>query len=241
MSKNKNRSTPSADAGKIPLDEIVGNVNLSNSTDGAPEVEETATEDAPIVEEQGVSDEAAQDETATSTDQGENTQEEDAQSEEDPTPVETTDTPSLTDGMDQTLEDALTAYVTELAPSRPVEPVVGARYQVQLWRAIQHVLALEGSAFVKQWSALLAFVDANKLTSNGRPGVFSAGYAFRYFSEVKIGASDRRNFERMLNLITITAERRTRQLALKQVDMKATLSGFNDEAIRQKLIGFYQV
>ena len=232
MGKNKsNKSSqhqqPSTES-KKPLDESITRTQLGGGLD------EVGEADAPLATEtadNGEADAASPDAVTEDTTSGVTA----PAAPEPPKPA-----PAAVP-MDQHLARALEDYTEAMRPGKPITAENGAREQLKLWRAIQGVLTKNGSEFVKGWSDLLAYVAKHKRQDNGRDGVFGERYIYRFFDNVRLSSGERRNFERMLNLILTTADPRSRQLTLKQVDLKSTLAGMADENVRQKVIGFYQV
>ncbi|MNL90183.1 hypothetical protein D3C87_2210500 [compost metagenome] len=64
---------------------------------------------------------------------------------------------------------------------------------------------------------------------------------YRYFAEMSMNSTARRNFDRMLNLLCATCDPATRRMGLQQVDLAATLAGFRDGAIQQRVTEFYSL
>lgn len=133
------------------------------------------------------------------------------------------------------IEQALADYAEAMQPGKPVNATEGAAAQVQLFRAMQNVLRQEGSEFTACFSTLLSFVNAH------RKGVFNERYAFRFLDQVKLSAPERKNFERFLNLLLTTADPATRHITTRQVDLTATMAGFTDTNVQQRVIDFYAV
>lgn len=136
----------------------------------------------------------------------------------------------------KSLVTSIEAYMTNMAPGKPVKTDDGAKYQYQLWKTIQnlaHNAPVE--EFKSLWNLLLMFVNQHK------QGVFHDRYLFR-FSEYWVHSIEELNgFQRILNLINLTCDPATRALGLRQINMDATLTdGFTDEA-RQRILSFYRV
>lgn len=135
----------------------------------------------------------------------------------------------------QSLQARLQEYVREMKPGLPIENAKGAIQQKQLWGTIKFVLGQTGSEFVAMYAELLRVVAEN------RKGVFNERYVYRFMDQLAISSPERKNFERMLNLLMSTCDPKTRQFSLKQVDMRATLQGFADNNIQQRISGYYAV
>lgn len=126
------------------------------------------------------------------------------------------------------------AYAESMRPGRAHAGKEGVIIQTKFYRTIQAIMRVEGSKFNLIYGALLSFVKENKDT------LFSQRYAYRYFDMLEMAMSDRKNYERMMNLIISTCDPTTRSQAIKQIDLTATLSGFKNEEVHQKVLGFYQ-
>lgn len=134
----------------------------------------------------------------------------------------------------EALQRKLDLYLAEMTPGKPLEAERGMEMQLQLWKAIKDALKKEGSEFVAHYSTLLQTVHAHR-----RTGAFNERYVYRYFQNLRMPAAERRNFERMLNLMLTTADPSTRRLALRQINLPTTLSGFEDEGVRQRVTDYY--
>lgn len=133
----------------------------------------------------------------------------------------------------QAHNDRLEEYVRVMAPSRPTSSKEGAAAQRMLWHAIKLMLTRDGNEFVHHFSETLRVIREN------RKGAFSERYVYRFFDQLDLPADDRRNFERMLNLMLHTCDPTTRMLSMRQVDLRSSLSGLRDERQRQKVSAYY--
>ncbi len=126
-------------------------------------------------------------------------------------------------------------YATNMHPSKAMNAVDGKANQTALWRTIEMILKLEGPEFIKGYTMLLDWFSEN------RQGALNERYIYRYFADLTIPTNDRKNFNRILNLLVATADPATRRLGLEQADLTATLSGFRDGAIQQRVTEFYSL
>lgn len=128
----------------------------------------------------------------------------------------------------------LERYMEKMKPGMPVNNDEGARNQYQLWRTIQSVI--ENSSpeeFNKLWYIVLVYFK------NFRTGALGERYVFR-FSEYWIQSEeDLATFQRILNLIILTADPSTREKNLKQVSLPRTLEKGLTDFGRQRLLSFY--
>jgi len=136
---------------------------------------------------------------------------------------------------DDNLRNRLAVYAEKMAVGLPTTVEEGSFQQVQLWNTIKWVLGLEGGDFVRCYSKLLEFVLAN------RRGIFSERYAYRFFENMKLPSNERKNFERIMNLLLATCDPRTRALSMRQIDMASTLGGMVDPLMQQRIVGYYQL
>lgn len=132
------------------------------------------------------------------------------------------------------IENNLASYAKTMAPNVQVSTQEGANKQVVLYRTFQTVLRTEGVEFTKNLDLLLKFIATN------HEDLFTEERAFRFLQYIRLPASDRKTFERLLNLFIGTAARETRAMALKQVDLGRTIESLDAEA-QQRLIEYYSV
>lgn len=149
-------------------------------------------------------------------------------------PVEGTILRTIDNATEQSIEEALVFYKKTMKPGTTHQGGEGVVAQVKFYRTVQTILRQTGSKFTKLWSDLLAFVHEH------RDDIFHEKYAFRYFDQLRqLTAQDRKNFERIMNLLLVTCDPSTRSRATEQVDINATMEGFPDETFYQKVRAFY--
>lgn len=127
----------------------------------------------------------------------------------------------------------LEQYMEDVKPGKPVDGIAGARAQANLWRLIIMIIERSGGEFTKLYSILLAFFEKYK------DGAFHEQYVFRWSNQMTLSPAELATFQRLLNLIKITAEPKARQQSLRQVDLKRTLQDVITETGRQRILGFY--
>ena len=134
------------------------------------------------------------------------------------------------------LSRVLEEYARAMAPGMPIDTEEGAAYQKRLYRTILGVLKQEGPEFVSQYSMLLNFVHANSDTT----GAFYRHYPNRFQEMVQLDKTERLVFQRLIRLITLTANPATRLLNLKQISLPVLTAGLrSDQADR--VIAFYTI
>lgn len=150
-------------------------------------------------------------------------------------PSEVKPTKSQTEMKIEIIEQNLSDFARKMGTNVQVTAAEGAVSQGVLYRTIKMVLAQEGGDFTNMYGRLLGFVKTHRNT------MFSDRYAYRFFDQVRINQADRKNFERILNLMIATCDPATRRLGLSQVDLQGTLAGFRDGNIQQRVTEYYQV
>lgn len=133
------------------------------------------------------------------------------------------------------LDERIGDYVSHMQPSKPISSEEGVRQQTALWNAIKYVLGKTEGEFVAVYARLLEHVLEHRKT------VFNERYVYRFFEHLRLSPNERRNFERMVNLMLATCDPKSRRLSLRQVNLPTTLAGFADNALQQRVIGFYTI
>lgn len=129
----------------------------------------------------------------------------------------------------------LQGYVTKMAPGVPFDFQDGAKVQYNLWKTIHSVTEnYTQDDFRKLWFILLAFFHKH----SGK-GAFGERYVFRASEFWTHGDDELNAFQRILNLLIITADPVTRQKGLASVSVTNSVHvGFSEEA-RQRVLTFY--
>ena len=126
-------------------------------------------------------------------------------------------------------------YFDILAPGKTVDGDHGARAQYAFWRAMYVVIHNAPQEEFKQlWNIILAYFN------NHAEGIFHSRYVFRFSEHWSASEVELTAFQRLLNLIHLTADPQTRAVGLKQVDLDRTLGVFFTDEDRQRLISFYK-
>jgi hypothetical protein len=129
-------------------------------------------------------------------------------------------------------------YMTQLAPGKVIDPNVGARAQYTFWKVLFNVIENSPQEeFKRQWNIVLAFFNNHSKETNQ---IFHPRKVFRFF-EFWINGDDELNaYQRVLNLIQLTADPSEREAGLKRVDVSRALETKFTEVGRARLLGFYQ-
>lgn len=125
-------------------------------------------------------------------------------------------------------------YITNMAPRKPVSPDEGSRHQVRLYRSLVSIFNNLDNDFNLIFGSVLSVFNEHK------DGVFHESRVFRFFDTMALSKDERDSFQRLLNLIKLTAEPKGRTLALKQINLNATLE-FITEKGKQKVLKFFNV
>lgn len=203
------------------------------------EVEQFISESsqAPNVEQQGTEDNSATEQTSETT-----TIENAAPTVVTETKPETTPTvpqamvsePSETFGLiGQRVMSILNAYADKMAPRKPVSDAVIIEQQRLLFEAILKTINDSGEDFEKLMKKVLAFFEQHK------NGVFHETRVFRGMDSIPLSQNDRTAFTRLLNLFKLVANPQSRKLAIKQVDLHASLQYGVTEQGKNRLLTFF--
>lgn len=127
----------------------------------------------------------------------------------------------------------LQEYIDMMHPKRPLSVEEGVRHQVALFKTIQNVINREDEYFRPLFSAILALFDLHKA------GVFHETNVFRFMDNITLPDNERKAFQRLINLIKVTAAKSSRSTAIKQVNLQDSLRfGLTDEG-RQRVNDFF--
>lgn len=133
------------------------------------------------------------------------------------------------------LQQELAEYIEAMRPGREVSANDGMLMQVKLNALIKSVLRQEGEEFISQMKYLLAAFEEH------RGGVFGERYVFRFVDTVPLSRGDRTALERLVNLFMVTADAKSRQDALKHVDLAKVAETLQDGKMQERLFQFYSM
>jgi hypothetical protein len=128
----------------------------------------------------------------------------------------------------------LDIYKKNMAPRVPVDPNDGAKYQNGLWKVLQSVLEnAPENEFTKIWSVILIYIHAEQ------EGVFNDRYLYRFAEHWGWDLDELKTFQRIMHLVTLTADSKTRKENLKKVTItKVIATGFSERA-KQRITNYY--
>ena len=102
-------------------------------------------------------------------------------------------------------------YVKNMARNVPQTSSSGAMYQVGLYRTFQKFLSLEAAEFKAGMDTLLGVIYAN------RDDVFNDSNPFRFNESTTLRDTDRKLFNRLLNLFIVAAAPATRKAVVERL------------------------
>lgn len=138
-------------------------------------------------------------------------------------------------GSTRILFSVLRDYIVAMAPNRPVGVQEGCAQQVQLYRTLNNFLnSVDGNDFQEAFGIVLGVAHLERDRS------FAETHLFRFFDNVSLSANEISAFQRLLNLIKLTADHRSRAIGLKQLNFGATVAGLSEVA-QNKLASFYSI
>lgn len=127
-------------------------------------------------------------------------------------------------------------YIAKMKPGIPFigKEKEGALLQYTFWKLLKYVI--EGTSdtnFKKAWSLVLAYFH------NDETGVFGERYVFRFAEYWNWSKDELDGFQRLVNLIRISANPETRSKIKSKVDVQRSVEkGINPDAAN-RIIGFY--
>lgn len=127
----------------------------------------------------------------------------------------------------------LQEYAVSMNALKPQSNDTIMRQQRKLWQTLSIALTLDGDVFLQVWAGILAGFAV------GESGVFADENVFRGMEYIDLSTEQTKQFQRLLNLIRVTADPRSRAVSMRQVDMNKTLDGFSESAVNN-LQAFYQ-
>lgn len=133
------------------------------------------------------------------------------------------------------VNDFLKKYGERMAPGKRLSSEEMGEIQSEFYANILRVLSLPPAEFNRGWSNILLFVHSNSKT------MFSTEMAGRGWDNLSLADRDRVNFERLLNLIRVTANPAGRQTRLRtSVRLDYSLKELRRPEWRDKIVAFYE-
>ena len=133
----------------------------------------------------------------------------------------------------QRVMSVLTSYADKMAPRKPVSDAVILEQQRLLFDALMKTINDSGNDFENLLTDVFAFFEQNK------NGVFFETRIFRGMDNVQLSQDERAAFTRILNLFKLVANPQSRGIALKQVDLHASLQYGVTEYGKNRLLSYF--
>ena len=135
----------------------------------------------------------------------------------------------------KTVINELEQYIARMKPGMPVDGDKGAKAQYGLWHTLRKILeTMPQEEFKNLWMLVMLYFHQH------REGVFHERYVFRFSEFWNWSEKDLTAFQRILNLLKLTANPATRNAALKQVNLERSLADGISEEARQRLVTLYR-
>lgn len=126
-------------------------------------------------------------------------------------------------------------YVTSMNPARRMTDDVGSQHQMRLWGYISTVVEkTSGEEFTTNWRILLAYANQHAA------GVFNPRYVYRFSPAWTRGEDSLNAFNRIIDLVLMTANPATRAEKLRRVALDRALHTSVSPEASQRIVAFYQ-
>lgn len=135
----------------------------------------------------------------------------------------------------QTDISRILAYLERMAPNRPVDVKVGVTEQVALYKSIQNIINRQDEYFTQLFSAVL-FIFKNEAK-----GAMSDRYRMRFMDNITLGAGDRKAFANITQMLAILADPKSRDLAMKQINMERALENGLTAEGRTRVLNYFNI
>ncbi len=129
----------------------------------------------------------------------------------------------------------LLEYIHAMNVKKPISDRDGARWQGVLYRQIINTINRPDNFFDENFTSVL------NLFREHAKGVFGPTAVTRFMDEVELTPEDRQAFQCLVHLIAMVADPRSRQQALKQIDLNMALSSGVTEQGRQRVADYLGV
>jgi len=142
--------------------------------------------------------------------------------------VKQTNNPAVINYVNELLD-----YSVKMAPSQTMTREQGAANQAALFNTMISIIDHSGKDFRIAYSAMLSIFNEYK------KGAFNGAYVLRFMEEVSLNKNKRTAFIKLINLISMTADSKTRKEALKHIDLKRELVGSISDEGKMRITAFY--
>lgn len=127
----------------------------------------------------------------------------------------------------------LEAYLTEMAPGKPITIERGAQLSVVLLRTITNLINRQEEHFNAMFGALLKIIDAHN------DGVFHEAYVYRFVPHMNASSDELKAFTNLIHMLKTVAAPAGRKEAAGQVDFERALRYALTDAGRNRVMGFF--
>lgn len=130
---------------------------------------------------------------------------------------------------------SLESYIGAMRPGVPVTGEKGNQQQQALWFAIRNTVEnSKPEDFRQLWFIILSYFHHHK------NGALGPRHLFRFAESWSRSLEDLKGFQKILNIIRLTADPEERESGLKQVDIASNLQdGFTEEG-RSRVVQYYK-
>lgn len=140
--------------------------------------------------------------------------------------------PSISETM---IDQNLSSYADRMKVGKPITEAEAAGCQQLFFHTLTRILRMDGREFVASWTKVLDFVNEH------RAGLFAPERAYRGLAQMSLTKRECKTFEQLMNLVIRTADPATRFAQAGKVNFEVVMRDIADEAIRQKLLGYYKI
>lgn len=120
-------------------------------------------------------------------------------------------------------------YAKKMAPAQTMNSEAGAINQAGLYTTIVNIIDHSGADFRIAFSALLCIFHEY------RNAAFGGAYVLRFMDSVSLNGARRKAFIKIVNLLSMAANPKTRKAALKHIDLKREILPPFGEASRMRI------
>jgi hypothetical protein len=138
-------------------------------------------------------------------------------------------------GANQTDINRVVMYIERMKPGRPVDAHVGGKEQIALYRSIQNIINRQDDHFTQLFTALLYLFEAYS------DGALGDRYRMRFMESVQMHAGDRKAFAYLSQLLHILADPKSRDIAIKQINMELALQNGLTADGRTRVLNYFNV
>lgn len=126
-------------------------------------------------------------------------------------------------------------YIGRMGPDRLIDLKAALIEQVALYRAIQNIINRQDAYFTQLFTAVLfLFKEEYK-------GALGDRYRMRYMDNVALSEGDRKAFANITQMLLILADPKSREIALKQVNMERALENGLTEEGRMRVLNYFNM